>query len=96
MQTTRARVLAQLAFLAVFALAALASHAHAYAGQQLLEWAANNILAPLGIFALVVAMTAAFFRPEFVQKAIYAIVICALLFFMIRSANSIIGMLQAG
>src|SRR5438105_1254626 len=94
---TRAAVLAQLAFFSVFAALAVLQPAMAdYAGKSLLEWTARNIIAPLGILAVVVALAAAFFRPEFVQKAIYAVIICALLFFVIRSADTLVNLLQAG
>ena len=93
----RAAVLGQLAFLAVFAAIAVLQPALAdYAGKSLLEWSSRNIIAPLGILSLVVTMGAAFFRPEFVQKAIYAVIICALLFFVIRSADTLVNLLQAG
>jgi len=93
----RAAVLGQLAFFAVFATAAVLQPALAdYAGKSLVEWPSRNIIAPMGILSLVVAMAAAFFRPEFVQKAVYAVIICALLFFVIRSADTLVNLLQAG
>jgi len=93
----RAVVLGQIAFVSVFVALALLQPALAdYAGKSLLEWTARNIIAPLGILALVVGLAAAFFRPEFVQRAIYAVIICALLFFVIRSADTLVNLLQAG
>ena len=75
--------------------AAIVQPAHAYLGQQLLEWAASNIIAPLGLIALVVALAGAFFRPDLAKGGVYAAVICAALFFIIRQANTIIGSLQS-
>jgi hypothetical protein len=92
----RSRALAHVAFAAVFAASAIYSPAYAYAGSTLLQWAGQNIIAPLGLIAMVVGLAAAFFRPEFVSKAIYAAIICAVLFFLIRSGDSIIGMFQTG
>jgi len=93
----RTAVLSQIAFVSVFVGLALLQPALAdYAGKSLLEWSARNIIAPLGILALVVALAAAFFRPEFVQRAIYAVIICALLFFVIRSADTLVNLLQTG
>jgi len=90
-------VAGQLAFLAAFATIAICQPAFAdYAGKTLLMWSSQNIIAPLGILALVVALSAAFFRPEYVQKAIYAVIICALLFFVIRSADMLVNLFQAG
>jgi hypothetical protein len=95
-RTARRRALAQVAFAGIFVVTALYSPAHAYAGSTLLQWAGQNIIAPLGLMAMVIALGAAFFRPEFVSKAIYAAIICAVLFFLIRSGDSIIGMFQTG
>jgi hypothetical protein len=93
----RAAALGQVAFVAVFVVLALEQPALAdYAGKSLLEWTARNLIAPLGILALVIALVAAFFRPEFVQRAVYAVIICALLFFVIRSADTLVNLLQAG
>ena len=76
-----ARAVGQIVFVSIFAFAALTQPALAdYAGKTLLMWASSNVIAPLGILSLVVALGAAFFRPEFVQKAIYAVIICVLLF----------------
>ena len=92
-----ARALGQVAFIGFFSFVALSQPALAdYAGKTLLMWASSNIIAPLGILSLVVAMGAAFFRPEFVQKAIYAVIICVLLFFVIRSADTLVNIFQAG
>ena len=92
-----AHVLGQLTFLAVFGTIALCQPALAdYAGKSLLMWSSQNIIAPLGILSLVVALAAAFFRPEFVQRAIYAVIICALLFFVIRSSDMLVNLFQAG
>jgi hypothetical protein len=96
MQSARSRALAQITFAAVFSLAALYNPVYAYAGSTLLQWAGQNIIAPLGLMAMVIGLAAAFFRPEFVSKAIYAAIICAILFFLIRSGDSIIGMFQTG
>ena len=95
-RSARRRALAQVAFASVFAVSALYSPAYAWAGSTLLQWAGQNIIAPLGLIAMVIGLAAAFFRPEFVSKAIYAAIICAVLFFLIRSGDSIIGMFQTG
>lgn len=96
MQSARARLFAQVTFAAVFAFAALATPAHAYLGEQMLSYAANYFLAPLALIAVVVALAASYFRPEFVQKAIYVILISLALFAVIKSGNLIMSALQAG
>src|SRR5271170_2300579 len=95
-RSARRSALAQVVFASIFAVSALYSPAYAYAGSTLLQWAGQNIIAPLGLIAMVIGLAAAFFRPEFVSKAIYAAIICAVLFFLIRSGDSIIGMFQTG
>ncbi len=72
------------------------SVAHAFVGQTLLGWSATNVIAPIGLMAVVVAIGGALFRPEVVSRAIYAAVICVVLFFIINSASSVISTLQAG
>ena len=72
----------------VFALTAFADAALAQqmVGQSLLTFAANNVIAPLGIFATCIAMAGAFFRPDLAKHGVYAAIICAVLFFIIKAA----------
>jgi hypothetical protein len=66
----------------------------AYAGQGLLEFARNFVLAPLGLFAIVVGIAAAMFKPEMVRTAIWSAVVCAFLFFIISAAPTLVNLLQ--
>jgi hypothetical protein len=66
----------------------------AYAGQGLLEYARNYVIAPLGLFAIVVGVAAAMFKPEIVRNAIWSAVICAFLFFLISAAPTLVSLLQ--
>jgi len=66
----------------------------AYAGQGLLEYARSYVIAPLGLFAIVVGAGAAMFRPELVRTAIWSAVICAFLFFVISAAPTLVNLLQ--
>jgi hypothetical protein len=68
--------------------------ASAYAGQGLLEYARSYIIAPLGLFAIVVGVAAAMFKPEIVRSAIWSAVICAFLFFLVSAAPTLINLLQ--
>ena len=72
----------------LFAVTLLADNAFAQAmvGQSLLNFAGNYVIAPLGIFAVVIALAGAFFRPDLVRGGVFAAIICALLFFIIRMA----------
>jgi hypothetical protein len=63
-------------------------------GMSLMTFAANSIIAPLGIFAVVVALASSFFRPDIVKGAVYAAIICAVVFFVIRSAPQIMQLMQ--
>jgi hypothetical protein len=67
----------------------------AYAGQGLLEYARNFVLAPLGLFAIVVGIAAAMFKPEMVRTAIWSAVVCAFLFFIISAAPTLVNLLQS-
>jgi hypothetical protein len=81
---------------AAVAAAALATPklASAYAGQGLLEYARSYVIAPLGLFAIVVGVAAAMFKPEVVRTAIWSAVICAFLFFLISAAPTLVNLLQ--
>lgn len=68
--------------------------AAAYAGQGLLEYARSYVIAPLGLFAIVVGVAAAMFKPEIVRSAIWSAVICAFLFFLISAAPTLVSLLQ--
>ncbi len=72
----------------VFALVAFvdAAFAQAMVGQSLLTFAGNYIVAPLGIFAVVISLAAAFFRPEMAKGGVLAAILCAVIFFVIRMA----------
>ncbi len=70
--------------------------AYAFAGQDLLMWAGDNIIFPLGIIAVIVSLAAALFRPDLLKNGIWAAVICAIIYFLIRSAPSLQSAIQAG
>lgn len=60
-------------------------------GQSILDFSANYIIGPLGIFAVVVALAGSIFRPDMVRNAIYAAIICAVLFFIIKMAPQLVS-----
>jgi hypothetical protein len=85
--------LGALAAVSVFLLVA-PSFAVAYPGQTLLEYGRNFIIAPIGLFAIVVGVGGAMFKPELVKSAIWTAVICAFLFAIISGAPAIMNALQ--
>ena len=94
LKLSMARVaVAALAAVAVFALIAPA-FALAYPGQSLLEYGRNFVIAPLGLFAIVVGVGGAMFKPDLVKSAIWTAVICAFLFAIISGAPAIMNALQ--
>ena len=94
LQLSMARIaLGALAAVAVFVLVA-PSFALAYPGQTLLEYGRNFIIAPLGLFAIVVGVGGAMFKPDLVKGAIWTAVICAFLFAIIGGAPAIMNALQ--
>ncbi len=68
----------------------------AYPGQTLLEYGRTFIIAPLGLFAIVVGVGGAMFKPDLVKGAIWTAVICAFLFAIISGAPAIMNALQNG
>ena len=64
-------------------------------GGGLLTWAAANIIAPLGVLSVVVALGASIIRPDLVRGAIYTAIICAAIFFIVRMSSTLVGLLQS-
>jgi len=87
----RARAFAQVVAVVLLVSPALAQAE--YPGQEALTFAAKFIIAPLGLFSLIIAMAAAFFRPEYVKQAIYSVIICAVLFFLVYQGESLFKVL---
>jgi hypothetical protein len=74
---------------------ALPAVAFAYPGEALLQFGAQYIIAPLGIFAIVIALAASFFNPKAAAMAVFAAFLCAVLFFVIHSAGQITSVFQS-
>jgi len=83
-------------FIAITLGVGIGTPAYAFAGQELLMWAGDNIIFPLGIVAVIVSLAAALFRPDMLKNGIWAAVICAIIYFLIRSAPSLQSAIQAG
>ena len=92
----RARSLAAILFAAVVLGTGLRNPAYAFAGQELLMWSGDNIIFPLGILSVIFSLAAALFRPEMVKNGIWAAVICAIIYFLIRAAPGLQSAIQAG
>ena len=69
--------------------------AFAYPGEALLQFGAQYVIAPLGIFAIVIALAASFFNPKAAAMAVFAGFLCAVLFFVIHSAGQLQSAFQA-
>jgi len=78
------------AALGLLVFAAEPAFAQQMIGQDLLTFAGNYIIGPLGIFAVIIALAGSIFRPDLVKGAIYAAIICAVLFFIIKMAPQLI------
>lgn len=89
------RTVTRQAFILFFVGLVGAAHAQAYAGQSLLTFAANYIIAPLGIFSIVLALAGSVFRPDMVRGAVYAAIISAILFFIVKMAPQLTTALKA-
>lgn len=66
-----------------------ASPAYAMLGQGIIDWARTNIVLPVGVFSIIVAIGASIFRPEFVKGALYTALITAVLFFVMSGASTL-------
>lgn len=92
----RANAVGAVLFVTITLGVGVATPAYAFAGQELLMWAGDNIIFPLGIIAVIVSLAAALFRPDLLKNGIWAAVICAIIYFLIRSAPSLQSAIQAG
>lgn len=84
-----ARLSSRVVALYVTAVAASPAFAQAMVGQSVLTWASNFIIAPLGIFSIIIALGSSLFRPELAKGAMYAAIICTVLFFITRNASAL-------
>ena len=84
------RLSTRLATLLITVGAAAPAFAQQMVGHSILEFGANYIIGPLGIFAVVLALAGSIFRPDMVRSAIYAAIICAVLFFVIKMAPQLV------
>lgn len=76
---------------AIALLGATPAFAQQMVGESVLTFGANYILGPLGVFSVVVALAGSIFRPDMVRNAIYAAIICAVLFFVIKMAPQLVS-----
>lgn len=63
--------------------------AFAYPGEQVLNWTANNILAPVSLLAIVVGIAVGMFNTQLIKHAAYVFFISAILFTVIKAAPAI-------
>lgn len=89
----RSQAIGMVAFVGVLL---LAGDANAYVGEQALRFAADYIIAPVGLISLVVALVTAFFRPDLVKSAVYVLIICVVIYFVIAQGNSLLNAIRAG
>jgi hypothetical protein len=91
----RLRALQQVILFGALFNVGLSIEAHAWVGGALLQFAQQNIIAPVGLIALVIAIGGALFRPEMVSKALYTTLICAVLFFVINQGSTVMAAFQS-
>ncbi len=76
------------------ALVLIAQSAHAYVGENLLRWASDNIVLPLGFVAVVACAIAAIIKPEFAKTALWTGFAVCVVIFLIKSGTALMGALQ--
>jgi hypothetical protein len=81
--------------LLVGALIALPALALAYPGEQLVNYARNNIVAPLCFLAIAVAICAALIRPQVAVAVVWVTVISLFLMWILSNGQSITSQLQS-
>ena len=76
------------------ALLFVAQSAHAYVGENLLKWASDNIVLPLGVVAVIGCSIAAIVKPEFAKTALWTGFAVCVVVFLIKSGTALMGALQ--
>ncbi len=76
------------------ALLFIAQSAHAYVGENLLKWASDNIVLPLGVVAVIACAIAAIIKPEFAKTALWTGFAVCVVVFLIKSGSALMGALQ--
>ncbi len=76
------------------ALVFVAQSAHAYVGENLLKWASDNIVLPLGLVAVIACAIAAIIKPEFAKTALWTGFAVCVVVFLIKSGTALMGALQ--
>ena len=72
----------------------IAQSAHAYVGENLLRWASDNIVLPLGLVAVIACAIAAIIKPEFAKTALWTGFAVCVVVFLIKSGTALMGALQ--
>jgi len=76
------------------ALVLIAQSAQAYVGENLLKWASDNIVLPLGFVAVIACAIAAIIKPEFAKTALWTGFAVCVVVFLIKSGAALMGALQ--
>ncbi len=76
------------------ALMLIAQSAHAYVGENLLKWASDNIVLPLGFVAVIACAIAAIIKPEFAKTALWTGFAVCVVVFLIKSGTALMSALQ--
>ncbi len=76
------------------ALVFTAQSAHAYVGENLLRWASDNIVLPLGLVAVIACAIAAIIKPEFAKTALWTGFAVCVVVFLIKSGTALMSALQ--
>jgi hypothetical protein len=72
----------------------IAQSAHAYVGENLLRWASDNIVLPLGLVAVIACAIAAIIKPEFAKTALWTGFAVCVVVFLIKSGTALMSALQ--
>ncbi len=76
------------------ALVFTAQSAHAYVGENLLRWASDNIVLPLGLVAVIACAIATIIKPEFAKTALWTGFAVCVVVFLIKSGTALMSALQ--
>ena len=91
---TALKLVRRIARPACIALLFIAQSSHAYVGENLLRWASDNIVLPLGLVAVIACAIAAIIKPEFAKTALWTGFAVCVVVFLIKSGTALMSALQ--
>lgn len=81
--------------LVLVALAIYPQVAHAYMGQQIIEFTANRIVGPIALFLIIITIGAAMVKPDMAKTAGYVALVAVVLLALMKGGGAVLDSLNS-